>query len=350
MSVIVEPSEELLFHSPFTRLSKESLFVKNLNDHPIIFKVKTTAPKQYCVRPNAGRIEPNSEIEVQIILQPFKEEPAEDYKCKDKFLVQTATLNESLEQQDISSMWSYIESTDRQSMHQHKIKCVFVGPKKEENEHVADDNVEKIAATTTPTTTTTTTTSANTDANTDADKTATDAAASAITAAAATTGITTTEQEPSEQVTANKEESQISSHNDVIPTSIVPPVPQQPAPPVEEAQVPSEPLQPTPVAAVPVREIEQEKESEEKKRLREALETIKRLEKEIEQLKKSQDEGLRERKEAVGGRKLAPTVQPLDAVHQHLAQLEKPRAVEGYPPQVMLGVAILVFIFTYLFF
>ncbi|KAG1055370.1 hypothetical protein G6F43_002666 [Rhizopus delemar] len=343
MSVIVEPSEELLFHSPFTRLSKESLFVKNLNDHPIIFKVKTTAPKQYCVRPNAGRIEPKSEIEVQIILQPFKEEPAEDYKCKDKFLVQTATLNESLEQQDISSMWSYIESTDRQSMHQHKIKCVFVGPKKEENELMADDNVGKTAATTTTTTTTS--------ANTDADKTATDATTSAITAAAATTGITATEQEPSEQVTANKEESQIPSHNDVIPTSIVPPVPQQPAPPVEEeAQVPSEPLQPTPIAAVPVREIEQEKESEEKKRLREALETIKRLEKEIEQLKKSQDEGLRERKEVVGGRKLAPTVQPLDAVHQHLAQLEKPRAVEGYPPQVMLGVAILVFIFTYLFF
>ncbi|KAG0776212.1 hypothetical protein G6F22_012734 [Rhizopus arrhizus] len=288
------------------------------------------------------KIEPKSEIEVQIILQPFKEEPAEDYKCKDKFLVQTATLNESVEQQDISSMWSYIESTDRQSMHQHKIKCVFVVPKKEENEQVADDHVEKTAATTTPTTTTTTF------AHTDADKTTTDAAASAITAAAATTGITTTEQEPSEQVTANKEESQIPSHNDVIPTSIVPPVPQQPAPPVEEAHVPSEPLEP--VAAVPVREIEQEKESEEKKRLREALETIKRLEKEIEQLKKSQDEGLRERKEAVGGRKLAPTVQPLDAVHQHLAQLEKPRAVEGYPPQVMLGVAILVFIFTYLFF
>lgn len=49
-------------------------------------------------------------------------------------------------------------------------------------------------------------------------------------------------------------------------------------------------------------------------------------------------------------RKLASTVQPLDAVHQHLAQLEKPRSVEGYPPQVVLGVALLVFIFTYLFF
>lgn len=114
----------MFFIGPFTRISKESLFVKNTNDFPVIFKVKTTAPKQYCVRPNAGRIEPNSEIEVQsksvykkglslfiykiiVILQPFKEELPDDYKCKDKFLVQTAPLNPSLEQQDIASMVKY---------------------------------------------------------------------------------------------------------------------------------------------------------------------------------------------------------------------------------------------------
>ena len=28
-------------------------------------KVKTTAPKQYCVRPNSGRIEAGMEVEVQ---------------------------------------------------------------------------------------------------------------------------------------------------------------------------------------------------------------------------------------------------------------------------------------------
>lgn len=50
---------------PFTRVVKESIHVKNPGTEPVIFKVKTTAPKQYCVRPNAGRIEPNSEIEVQ---------------------------------------------------------------------------------------------------------------------------------------------------------------------------------------------------------------------------------------------------------------------------------------------
>lgn len=46
-------------------LIKEILKVKNNNNEPVAFKVKTTAPKQYCVRPNSGRIEPHSEVEVQ---------------------------------------------------------------------------------------------------------------------------------------------------------------------------------------------------------------------------------------------------------------------------------------------
>lgn len=82
------------------------------------------------------------------------------------------------------------------------------------------------------------------------------------------------------------------------------------------------------------------------KELKEALEKIAKLEKELNNLK--MEEGLRARNG--GGRKLAPTVQPLDAVHQHLAALETPRPTEGYPPQVVMGVALLVFIFTYLFF
>lgn len=88
--------------------------------------------------------------------------------------------------------------------------------------------------------------------------------------------------------------------------------------------------------------------------LKEALEKIKSLEKQLSELQLQQQEGLRARNSNTsntsGGRKLASTVQPLDAVHQHLAALEKPRADEGYPPQVVLIVAVLVFIFTYLFF
>lgn len=86
-----------------------------------------------------------------------------------------------------------------------------------------------------------------------------------------------------------------------------------------------------------------------KEQLREALEKIELLEKQLADVRK--EEGLRARNlTGSSARKLASTVQPLDAVHQHLAALETPKSVEGYPPQVVMGIALLVFIFTYLFF
>ena len=50
---------------PLTQLVKRALTIHNPNPHPIAFKVKTTAPKQYCVRPNSGRVESGETVEVQ---------------------------------------------------------------------------------------------------------------------------------------------------------------------------------------------------------------------------------------------------------------------------------------------
>ncbi|KAI7868086.1 PapD-like protein [Spinellus fusiger] len=97
MSVVIEPISQLTFQRPLTETSKEILYVRNPGTEPVSFKVKTTAPRQYCVRPNAGRIEPDAQVEVQVILQPFKEEPPLDYKCRDKFLVQTAVIKSAYE-------------------------------------------------------------------------------------------------------------------------------------------------------------------------------------------------------------------------------------------------------------
>jgi hypothetical protein len=49
------------------------LRLRNPGVDPIAFKVKTTAPKQYCVRPNAGRIEPGEEVEVQGIFVEIRD-------------------------------------------------------------------------------------------------------------------------------------------------------------------------------------------------------------------------------------------------------------------------------------
>lgn len=375
MSVIIEPSVQLEFHGPFSRISKESLHVKNPGTEAVIFKVKTTAPKQYCVRPNAGRIEPNSEIEVQIILQPIKEQLPDDYKCKDKFLVQTAPIHPSIEQQDITSMWSHIETTERASMHQHKIKCVFVpAAKEEEEEHsLTEETVPAVvvneeknnAATAAPipeqvnstgiassnSTSSTTTRDIvppvpahrETSIPTVTPVTAASPAASAATATTANTSSPAAATVPSTHAPAAAES--------IVPESSIKSPTQ--APPTVAAAV-----LPTPATAAPVETqkprdiVVPSGDNNKEKELKEALEKIKLLEKQLSELQ--QGEGLRARSNnntnTSGGRKLASTVQPLDAVHQHLAALEKPRADEGYPPQVVLIVAVLVFIFTYLFF
>ncbi|KAI7886974.1 VAMP-associated protein [Lichtheimia hyalospora FSU 10163] len=128
MAVQLDPATQLSFERPLTRLSTEVLLVGNPNNGPVMFKIKTTAPKQYCVRPNAGRIEPHSQIEVQVILQPFSQEPPVDHKCKDKFLIQTAIIKPVYEALALSEMWAITEAEDRESIFQQKIRCAFRPP------------------------------------------------------------------------------------------------------------------------------------------------------------------------------------------------------------------------------
>lgn len=49
---------------PFNQAITSHMLLKNPTDKPILFKIKTTAPKRYCVRPNSGLLDPNNLIEV----------------------------------------------------------------------------------------------------------------------------------------------------------------------------------------------------------------------------------------------------------------------------------------------
>lgn len=122
----VECPSTLGFHRPLTSLVKETILVRNPNNRPVAFKVKTTAPKQYCVRPNSGRIEPGQEVEVQVLLQAMKEDPAEDFKCRDKFLVQSTIITPDHESSGIPELWAAMEQNKRQEIHEKKIRCAFL--------------------------------------------------------------------------------------------------------------------------------------------------------------------------------------------------------------------------------
>lgn len=49
---------------PFTDVVTSYLKLTNPIDRPVCFKVKTTAPKKYCVRPNSGILKPKQKATV----------------------------------------------------------------------------------------------------------------------------------------------------------------------------------------------------------------------------------------------------------------------------------------------
>ncbi|WWC85582.1 uncharacterized protein L201_000446 [Kwoniella dendrophila CBS 6074] len=126
MSVELSPANQLGFPRPLTSLVKRSLFIHNPNPHPVAFKVKTTAPKQYCVRPNSGRVESGESVEVQVLLQPLQQEPPPHAKCKDKFLVQSAYITPDEEMHTLGEMWSQVEKTNKSAIQEQKIKVVYL--------------------------------------------------------------------------------------------------------------------------------------------------------------------------------------------------------------------------------
>lgn len=138
MSVHLIPNNALGFNRPFTQLVKKTLTITNNNALPVAFKVKTTAPKLYCVRPNSGRIEPGESVEVSVMLQPMKEEPLLSIKCKDKFLIQSTLITPEKETKDLQDIWNVAGGTGEEwKVHQHKLRVVYLpaeGTVEEEDE------------------------------------------------------------------------------------------------------------------------------------------------------------------------------------------------------------------------
>ncbi|CAG7944345.1 unnamed protein product [Penicillium nalgiovense] len=122
MTIQIEPSE-LGFKRPFNHEVCQVLRLTNPNEDSVVFKVKTTAPKHYCVRPNSGHIEPGKTVEVQVLLQAMKEDPAPDAKCKDKFLVQAVPVSRGLEDASVSQIF---DQTAKGDVVERKIRVVYL--------------------------------------------------------------------------------------------------------------------------------------------------------------------------------------------------------------------------------
>jgi len=131
----ITPPQELSFKGPFNEVVTSTLNLHNPSDRKVCFKVKTTAPRRYCVRPNSGFVEPNESVNVSVMLQPI-EGDAND-KGKHKFMVQSMYATDACEELD--KIWAQAEPGD---LMDSKLKCVFIEPCPQDEEEPAPQQEE----------------------------------------------------------------------------------------------------------------------------------------------------------------------------------------------------------------
>ncbi|KAG7175858.1 Vesicle-associated membrane protein-associated protein A-like [Homarus americanus] len=119
--LILEPSQELKFKGPFTDVVTSQLKLTNPTDRRVCFKVKTTAPRRYCVRPNSGLVDSHGSVSVAVMLQPFDYDPHE--KNKHKFMVQSLFAGEGEVNLD-----ALFKEADLSQLMDSKLRCVFELP------------------------------------------------------------------------------------------------------------------------------------------------------------------------------------------------------------------------------
>ncbi|KAI3728246.1 hypothetical protein L6452_16879 [Arctium lappa] len=81
--------------------STSSVHIFNVSDEYVAFKVKTTSPKKFCVRPNSGIISPKSACDFSVTMQGLRSPPSE-VECKDKFLIQSTVVDSGTREEDVT--------------------------------------------------------------------------------------------------------------------------------------------------------------------------------------------------------------------------------------------------------
>ncbi|KAL9262347.1 Vesicle-associated protein 1-1-like protein [Drosera capensis] len=120
----IEPLE-LKFPFELIKQISCSLQLGNKTDDHVAFKVKTTNPKKYCVRPNTGIVLPRSTCDIIVTMQAQKEAPP-DMQCKDKFLLQSVRAPTGATSKDITA-----DMFNKEVGHveECKLRVVYVSPR-----------------------------------------------------------------------------------------------------------------------------------------------------------------------------------------------------------------------------
>ncbi|XP_059632665.1 vesicle-associated protein 2-2-like [Cornus florida] len=120
----IEPSE-LKFTFESKKQSSCAIHLANISDQYVAFKVKTTSPKKYCVRPNIGIVKPKSTCDFTVTMQAQHSAPS-DMQCKDKFLIQGTIVPFGTSEEDVTTGMFTKESG--KYVEESKLRVILVSP------------------------------------------------------------------------------------------------------------------------------------------------------------------------------------------------------------------------------
>ncbi|KAH8415682.1 hypothetical protein KR222_008663 [Zaprionus bogoriensis] len=117
----VEPSEFVNF-CPATGEAK--LKLSNVSGQPVVYKIQTTSPDKFRVRPRCGVIAPKEEAEVGIWLKPDHQLSNDS---KDKFLVMATPMNSAdCTSSEVAELWKEKAAADP-DVENHRLVCRLGG-------------------------------------------------------------------------------------------------------------------------------------------------------------------------------------------------------------------------------
>lgn len=99
-----------------------SINVENVSDKYVLYKIKTTSPDRYRVRPNSGLLQPGISAKITVVLQSGYQVQS---ILKDKFLILSMVSDRDVNPQEMSDVWKQSENA---KVEQHRLKCSVVEP------------------------------------------------------------------------------------------------------------------------------------------------------------------------------------------------------------------------------
>uniref|UniRef100_A0A7N8XNN4 Motile sperm domain containing 2 n=1 Tax=Mastacembelus armatus TaxID=205130 RepID=A0A7N8XNN4_9TELE len=109
----VSPAEELSFGSG--EMEKKSLIIlSNVTKNQVAFKVRTTAPEKYRVKPSSSWCEPGATVDIVVSLHGGSQ-----VSPQDRFLIMAAEMD-SVVSQELTQFWKEVPKT---KIMEHRLRC-----------------------------------------------------------------------------------------------------------------------------------------------------------------------------------------------------------------------------------